>query len=182
MEATTTQQTTQQTTVQETAQDTMMPAQPQKEHECLQKLVGEWTYESEVRMGPDQPTETFLGSEKVRSLNGLWVIAEGEGEMCAGGDMTSIMTLGYDPQKQGYVGTWVGSMMTYLWVYEGEMDAAERVLTLKAEGPAMTGSGMAQYKDVIEFKSDDHRMLTSYILNDDGQWHQFVTTTYRRKA
>lgn len=170
MEATTTQQ------------EQMMPAQPQKEHQWLQKLVGEWTYESKVIMGPDQPVETFSGTETVRSLSGLWVIAEGQGEMCAdGGDTTTVLTLGYDPQKQKYVGAWIGSMMTFLWVYEGELDGAERVLTLNVEGPAMTGSGMAQYKDVHEFKSDDHRVLTSHIQGDDGQWHQFATVTYRRK-
>lgn len=178
MEATTTQQTTTQA---DSTQENMMPAQPQKEHDWLQKMIGEWTYESEANMGPDQPSQTFSGSETVRSLGGLWVIAEGEGAMCSGGTMTSIMTLGYDPHK-GYLGTWVGSMMTHLWVYDGEMDSAERVLTLSAQGPAMSGDGMAQYRDVIEFKSDDLRTLTSHILGEDGQWHQFVTTTYRRKS
>jgi hypothetical protein len=71
--------------------------------------------------------------------------------------------------------------MTYLWIYDGEMDANERVLTLNAEGPAMSGEGkMAKYRDVIEFKSDEHRVLTSHILGDDGLWHQFMTAHYRR--
>ncbi len=179
MEATTTPQTT---TQPESTQEIMMPAQPHKEHDWLHKMVGEWTYESEADMGPDQPSQAFTGSETVRSLGGLWVIAEGQGEMCSGGTMTSIMTLGYDPQTQGYTGTWIGSMMTHLWVYAGEMDAAERVLTLNAQGPAMSGDGMAQYKDVIEFKSDDCRTLTSSVLGDDGEWHQFVTTTYHRQS
>jgi hypothetical protein len=62
-------------------------------------------------------------------------------------------------------------MMTHLWVYEGELDADERVLTLKAQGPSMASEGkMTQYKDVTEFKSDDHRVLTSHILSDDGNW------------
>ena len=34
----------------------------------------------------------------------------------------------------------------------------------------MSGAGkMAQYRDVIEFKSDDHRVMTSHALGDDGQ-------------
>jgi len=91
------------------------------------------------------------------------------------------MTLGYDPQKKRYVGTFIGSMMTHLWVYDGALDAAERVLTLDAEGPSMAAEGkMAKYQDVIELKSDDHRMLTSHVLGDDGTWHQFMTANYRR--
>jgi hypothetical protein len=167
-----------------------MKTELQKEHQWLQKLVGEWTYETEAMMGPDQPPEKSTGTERVRCLGhnesfaqgGLWVLAEGQGEMPGCGIATTMMTLGYDPQKGRYVGTWVGSMMTYLWVYDGEMDAAEKVLTLNAEGPAMSGEGkMAKYKDVIEFKSDDHRVLTSHLLGDDGQWHRFMTANYRRK-
>jgi hypothetical protein len=92
------------------------------------------------------------------------------------------MTLGYDPQKKRYVGTWVGSMMTYLWVYDGALDSAEKMLTLYTEGPSMSTEGkMATYKDVIEFKNDNHRVLISHVLGEDGMWREFVTTHYRRK-
>ena len=40
---------------------------------------------------------------------------------------------------------------------------------------------MAKYKDVYEFKSDDHRVLTSRMLGDDGQWDTFMTAEYHRK-
>lgn len=40
---------------------------------------------------------------------------------------------------------------------------------------------MAKYKDVIELESDDHRVLTSHVLGDDGTWHRFTTAHYRRK-
>ncbi|MBE9079073.1 DUF1579 domain-containing protein [Romeria aff. gracilis LEGE 07310] len=163
-------------------QESMMNAEPQYEHQWLQKLVGEWTYETEASMGPDQPSEKATGTENVRSLGGLWIVAEGQGEMPGCGAVTMMITLGYDPQKQRYVGTWVGSMMTYLWVYDGELDADKKVLTLNSQGPAMTGEEkMANYKDVIEFEGDDHRILTSHALGEDGQWHQFMTAHYWRK-
>jgi len=156
-------------------------AEPQKEHQWLQKLVGEWTYETECHMGPDQPSK-FTGSEKVRSLGGLWIIAEGEGEMPGGGKANMIMTLGYDPQQKRYVGTWIGSMMTHLWVYDGSMDATGKILTLAAEGPSFTTEGkMGKYRDVIEIKTDNHRILSSHFLGDDGKWQQFMTAHYRRK-
>jgi hypothetical protein len=159
-----------------------MKTEPQKEHQWLQKLVGEWTFEAEATMGPGKPTARAEGTDSVRSLGGLWIMAEGQGEMPGGGAATTIMTLGYDPRKKRYVGTWIGSMMTHLWVYDGELDAAERVLTLEAEGPSMAAEGkMAKYKDVIEFKSDDHRVLTSHMQGEDGKWHGFMTANYRRK-
>lgn len=166
-----------------TQQDSTMKPEQQNQHQWLQKLVGEWTYETEAKMGPDQPPEKATGTETVRSIGGLWILAEGEGEMPGCGKATTIMTIGYDPEKQHYVGTWIGSMMTYLWTYDGELDPTEKILTLSSEGPAMTGEGkLAKYQDVIEFKSDDHRVLTSHVLGDDGQWHGFMTANYRRKS
>jgi len=156
---------------------------PQKEHDWLQQLVGAWTYESECVMAPGQPPGKFTGSENVRSLGGLWIHAESHGEMPGGGTAVMVLTLGYDPQQQQFTGTWVGSMMTHLWVYKGSLDAAEKVLTLNTEGPSCTGDGtLAKYKDVIEIKSNGHRVLTSHILGENGEWQAFMTANYRRKA
>lgn len=146
------------------------------------ELVGEWTSEADATMEPGKPPEKFKGTESVRSLGGLWILAEGQGEMPGGGAATTMMTLGYDPQKKRYLGTFIGSMMTHLWVYDGALDAGERVLTLETEGPSVAGDGkMAKYRDAIELKSDDHRVLTSHMLGEDGAWHGFMTATYRRK-
>ncbi|MEO0533890.1 MAG: DUF1579 domain-containing protein [Cyanobacteria bacterium P01_A01_bin.123] len=174
----------------QTQQELPMQTEPQAEHHWLQKLVGEWIYETEVVMGPDQPLEKATGTESVRwlsepgispSLGGLWILAEGQGEMC-GTVATTMMTLGYDPQKQRYVGTWISSMMAYLWLYDGELDEAKRVLTLNSKGPDMNVEGkMSNYKDVLEFKRDDLRVMTSYASGDDGQWYKFMTANYRRQ-
>ncbi len=158
-----------------------MDAQPQKEHQWLDRFFGEWTYESEYSMGPDQPPSKSKGFEVVRSLGGLWTIGEGEGEMPDGGTGKTLMTLGYNPQSDRYIGTFIGSMMTHLWIYNGSLDATEKVLTLDTEGPNFSQSVMAKYKDIIEFVSNDHRVLTSQILGDDGNWLQFMTAHYRRK-
>lgn len=163
-----------------------MQCDPQKEHQWLQKFVGEWTYECEASMGPDQPPGMFTGTESVRSIGGLWVMGEGRGEMPGGGQMTAILTVGYDPAKKKYVGSWIGSMMMNMWVYEGDVDAAGKVLTLNTEGPTMTADckpdgRMSKYRDVTEFKSNDHRVLTSWMQGEDGKWVSIMTATYRRK-
>lgn len=159
-----------------------MKTEPQQEHQWLQKLVGEWTYEVETPAKPGEPPEQPKGTESVRSLGGLWILAEGQGKMPDGGAATTMMTLGYDPQRKRYVGTWVGSMMTYLWVYDGALDEAGTVLMLDSEGPSMSDDGTtAKYRDTIEFESDDHRVMTSHVLRDDGTWHGFMTAHYRRK-
>jgi Protein of unknown function (DUF1579) len=159
-----------------------MKTEPQKEHQWLQKLVGEWTYEGEASMEPGKPPERFKGTESVRSLGGLWVLCEGHGEMPGGEPATTLMTLGYDPEKGRYVGTWIGSMMTHLWIYNGSLDAADKVLTLDSEGPSFASDGkLAKYQDVITLESADHRILTSRALDADGKWQEFMTAHYRRR-
>jgi hypothetical protein len=165
-------------------QETPMMAKPQREHHWLGHLVGDWTYESECAPESGQPAEKMRWTESVRSLGGLWIVAEAHGQMPGGEAATTIMTLGYDPQKSRYVGTFVASMMTHLWEYEGTLDETGRVLTLDTVGPNMSPAAegsMAQYQDIIEIKSEDHRLLTSQMLGDDGQWHVFMQAEFRRK-
>jgi hypothetical protein len=156
-----------------------MHAEPQKEHKWLEQLVGEWETEMEGSGGPDQPPVKHTGTESVRSLT-VWVQCEGT----VPGDvsMKTVMTLGYDPAKKKFVGTFIGSMMTNLWVYEGTLDEAGKKLTLDAEGPSFTEPDKtAKYKDTIEIVSPDHRTLSSQFRADDGTWHHFMTAHYRRK-
>ena len=156
--------------------------EPQAEHEWLQKLVGEWTFETEPMKGPDGVEAKHKGIDRVRPLGRYWVIGEGEGDMPGGGTAELRMTLGYDVPKKRFVGTWIGSMMPHLWVYDGELDASRMILTLNADGPSMAGDGsMSKYQDIIEFRSDDHRLLRSQVLQKDGTWNHFMTAHYRRK-
>jgi hypothetical protein len=164
-----------------------MQVEVQKEHRWLHKLVGEWTSESECQTAPDQPTQTLRGTESVRTIGDIWVQCEGSGEMPGGGKATMVMTLGYDSHKQRFVGTWIGSMMNHLWIYDGSLDSNEKVLSLESDGPAFSDDGkpiegkFARYRDAIEFKSDEHRVLTSCVRGEDGKWSEpFVTVHYRR--
>ena len=160
----------------------MQAPEPQKEHQWLHRLVGEWTFESECSVAADQPPIKSTGWETVRSLGGLWTIGEGASEVPEGGMCDSIMTLGYDPQSKRFVGTFIASMMTHLWPYNGTLDASGNVLTLDTEGPSFAGDGtIAKYQDIIEFLDNDHRTLSSQILGADSQWKPFMKAHYRRK-
>ena len=156
-------------------------AAPQREHHWLQKLVGEWTYEGECPSEPGQPPMKSLGTESVRSLGGLWIMAEGHGTMPDGSPATTLKTLGFDPRRGRYVGALIGSMMDFMWHLNGALDAAERELVLDADGPSMADpTQTTKYRDAIEFVSDDHRIVTSQVLGDDGTWQRYLTAHYRR--
>lgn len=158
-----------------------MFGEPQKEHAWLQKLVGEWTYESDCFMGPGEPNQKFKGRQTVSALGGFWIIGEGTGEMPGGGEASTRITIGYDPAKGRYVGTWVGSMMPNLWTYEGEVDASGKVLTLESVGPSFAGDGTTStYQDIFEWKDDDTHLFRSRVQQPDGTWNQFMVAEYKR--
>jgi hypothetical protein len=66
------------------------------------------------------------------------------------------------------MGTKTEGKLFYGWVIVG----ASMVITcvgFGVEGPDMADAGkIAKYKDVIEIKTPDHRVLTSHMLGDDG--------------
>ena len=106
-----------------------MFAKPQKDHEWLHQLLGNWKVHHDCEM-PDGTKSTTEGTMNCRSLGGMWLICESMGESPEGEAWSSLMTLGFDPTKGHYVGTFVGSMMANIWEYEGELDASGKRLPL----------------------------------------------------
>jgi hypothetical protein len=156
-----------------------MQTEATAQHQWLQRWVGEWRYESEGENEPGKPPIRDKGTERVRALGEAWIVCEAHSDAPDG--MSSILTLGYDTEKKRFVGTFVGSMMTFLWLYDGELDAAGTTLVLSSEGPSFAEEGKtAKYRDTVEVRSEDHHVFTSSYLADDGSWHAFMTTHYRR--
>ena len=163
------------------AQELPQFPQPTKEHQLLQKFVGEWESTAEGKMGPDQPVMTCKGTATSRMLGGFWLVTENDNEMM-GMKIVAVQTIGYDPAKKKYIGTWVDSMINHMWEYEGTVDAAGKKLTLEAEGPNFVAAGKtAKFRDAYEFKSPDHIEVTSSMQGEDGKWVEFMTGQLRRK-
>lgn len=170
------------TEMQEMEPQEMGGTKPEPQHEWLQKLVGEWTTETVMNMGPDQEPMTSTGTESVKSLGGLWAMGEGKGKMPDGNEATTYYALGWDVTFKEYRGCFFGSMTSHLWKYAGELSADGKTMTLNCEGPSFTRDGeTANYRDVIEIIDDNYRTLTSWGESDDGQWQKYMTMHVRRK-
>jgi Protein of unknown function (DUF1579) len=147
------------------------------EHQFLTQFIGEWTYSTKYLMGPNQPPMIMNGTETVRGVGDLWTLAEGKNE-----HGTSIMTLGFDTKLNKFVGTFIASMMTNIWHYQGTLDATGKVLALDARGPSMMDpNNDADYVDTIEAVDANTRTLKSKVKTPDGTWVEFMWATYTRK-
>jgi hypothetical protein len=152
-----------------------------REHEWLKQLAGEWEFAGEATIAPGSPPMKSEGNESAKMLGDLWLVGEAQSTFM---DMRirSMITIGYDPEKKKFVGTWIDSTSTYLWHYTGFLDESGKVLTLEAEGPDHRNPGkMAKFRDVFEVKSENEKTLKSMAQDEKGEWVTFVTTTYRRK-
>lgn len=156
-----------------------MFAEAQKEHRWLDQLVGDWTFAHECTM-PDGTQVSNPGTMECRMLGDLWLICESRGRSDDHGEWSAIMTLGFDPAQGQYIGTFIGSMMTHIWLYRGRLDASGMKLPMATEGPKFDGSGMGQYRDTIEILDGDTWVLSSELLTDEGTWVQFMQGKHLR--
>jgi hypothetical protein len=109
-------------------------------------------------------------------------VCEGEGKMP---DSDAVFRynciLGFDPIKKKFVGTWVGSMMTHLFTYEGVLDKAGVSLPLDTMGPDFADPAkLAHYQDIYEMHKDGRRELWSQTKSPDGTWMKFMSCDYTR--
>jgi hypothetical protein len=153
---------------------------PAAEHEWLKKFEGEWTTESKATMIPGQPEMQCKGTVSCRMLGGFWVVNEWNGDM-NGVEFKGLQTLGFDPAKKKYVGTWVDGMTSHMWKYEGQVEDNRRIV-LQAKGPNFMAEGKeTDFRDIYEFKSDTEMIVKSEMLGEDGKWITFMHGTSTRR-
>lgn len=155
---------------------------PRAEHKWLQNIAGNWTYEFECSMGPDLPPEKSSGPMSASMLGDVWVVMESESKAPQSGETVhSVWTLGFDPQKERVVGSFVCSVMTYFWTYNGKIDFDSNTMTLDAPGPGFGDpSRIVDYQDIIQFIDQDYFVLRSQMKLESGEWVPFMRGDYRR--
>ena len=162
-------------------QDMAQAAGPTPQHEWLLQLVGEWVVRSEASMEPGAEPESMDSTQSVRAIGKLWIQMEGHA-MVGETPLTTLLTLGYDPDQEAFVGTWIDSMQTHLWTYRGRLDEERRTLTLETEGPGFGDPQMtSRYRDRIERTGPDSWVLTSSVELEDGTWTEFLRSEARLK-
>jgi hypothetical protein len=158
------------------AQMPPMPA-PGPEHEMLKKDVGTWDATVEMSASPEMPASVSKGVEKVTMLGGFWQLSEFQSEMM-GMPFEGRGTMGFDPAKKKFVGTWVDSMTPGYYTVEGTYDAATKTLTATMEGPDPSGK-VTRTKETTEWKDADTRVFTMYA--PDGKTVSMRISYKRRK-
>jgi hypothetical protein len=167
----------------------MQVPQATEHHKWLAQLVGSWDGVAEMIMGPDQPPMTSKGAVHYRMLGELWLLGDMETPMDDDApSCVNMITLGFDPLQDKYVGNFISPMMTMMWIYSGSREGNK--LVLDTIGPDMSPGAepgpdgkprMVPYQDIFEVVSPDEHTLRSQVKQDDGSWVQFMFCRYTRK-
>lgn len=147
-----------------------MKAELRWQHEWLHALTGDWTIHAETP-----------STERVNAFGENWVRFEGHMPLPDGSAAHYSMTLGYNPESDQFVGSWIGTMMNHHWVYAGTLNEDKTTLTLFSHGPGFEATdGHIPYRDTIVLDGPDQRRLLSAFQNADGNWVQFMEVKYTR--
>lgn len=157
-------------------------SKPGPQHRFLERLLGEWVVTSSAHHpGYDADDPDKQWRETVRTLGGIWFVAESGGLMPNGERGQMMITLGFDAKAGRYVGSWVGSMMDTLWLYSGWVEPDGNTLILEAEGPSFSDPSKTElYRDTITFLDADHRRFTGAVRQADGTFKEFMRDDMKR--
>lgn len=104
-------------------------AKPGAPHRLLASLAGTWTTRTRARMDADAaPMEGTGSCEQKMILGGRFLRQEYTGEMM-GMTFTGVNLIGYDNHTGKFVSTWVDTMNTGIFYFEGSGDAEGKTMT-----------------------------------------------------
>jgi hypothetical protein len=160
------------------AQDSKLYA-PQPEHGLLKRFAGAWTFEKKSTPRDGSPSQN-LGSGEMRGelLGAFFVVCRWSGNIYET-DFSAVQTLGYDVDKEEYSGSWVDSIMSYRWQFNGSLESEGNELVIVASGPG-PGGGTTTFRERYQFNSANSITVVAEILQDE-QWVTFMSTQLTRK-
>ena len=152
-----------------------------KELDVLKQDVGTWDCEMKMWMsGPDSDPMVVKGTEKLEMFGGIWQMSEFKADM-GGVTFEGRGTVGYDPVKKKYIGTWIDSMNPYMSYMEGTYDESEKSMTMMMKGTGPDGKPMVG-KNVSENKDEKTRVFTMFNKTPGGdEWVKSMQITYKKK-
>ncbi len=150
---------------------------PQPEHALLRRFVGEWSFVKKAVPADGKSAIVGRGEISARMVGDFFALCQWKGDLY-GTDFEAVQTLGYSITKKQYVGTWIDSILSHLWHFEGEANKAGNKVVVIAEGPG-PGDGTAEFKETYDFRSPDEIVITGE-MKQGNQWIPFMTTELKR--
>ncbi|MGA7826625.1 MAG: DUF1579 domain-containing protein [Geobacteraceae bacterium] len=151
---------------------------PSAAHKLLSRMEGSWDVKSTCWMAPGSPVESSGTSEQKMVLDGRFLQQEFAGDMM-GSPFDGIGYLGYDNHKGKYVSTWMDTMGTGIYYFEGSAGSDGRSITLTCDFDDPV-QGPVTWRTVTRLWDDDSMKFEMYSTNSSGKEEKMAEMTYTR--
>lgn len=153
------------------------PMKPNEEHSRLMADVGVW--DAEISMVTPDGKTASTGVEKVEKLGELWTVSNFKYEFM-GVPVQGHGTMGYDPEKKKYVGTWVESGSPYFSTLEGEYDEEKKAIVYKMQGKDEMGND-AEYRIITSSQDATHRSFELHAKIGEDEFMKVLDIKYIKR-
>ena len=149
-----------------------------KEHELLASTCGTWNVDCTYFMDPSQPPMKTKAVETVEPVGAYWTVSHFKSDMM-GAPFAGRATMGYDTRRKTWVGTWIDSMSTHLFVMEGTLDD-DGTLEMRCEGPCMVTGNPTTFRGVHKNVGGDSQSFDFFTTMPDGNEVQMFHYEYTK--
>jgi hypothetical protein len=153
---------------------------PGAPHRLLAKWAGSWTTKTRAFMGPGEPPMESTGTcEQKMLFDGRYLQQEYAGEMMDS-PFTGINLIGYDNHTGNYVSTWIDSMSTGIYCFEGSASADGKSITQECsyDDPV---KGPVVWRSVTNIVDDETLVYEMYITSREGKEEKAMEMTLTKK-
>ncbi len=156
-------------------------ATPGPHHKQLASKVGTWTTKTKSWMDPTQPPMESIGScRNTMLLDGRFLHEECTGSMM-GQPFTGIGLNGYDNHTHKYVSTWMDSMGTGIYLFEGTASADGKTITqLSSYDDPMEGH--MKLRAVTTIVDENSHIFEMFSTGKSGKEAKMMEIMYARKS
>ncbi len=153
---------------------------PGDPHKRLASMVGSWTTKTKAWMEPDKPPMEGQGTcEQKMLLDGRYLQQEYTGDMM-GEPFTGINLIGYDNHTKKYVSTWIDSMSTGIYYFEGTASPDGKTITQESryDDPVR---GPTTWQSITRIVDDNTLEYEMYLTSKGGKKEKMMEMTVTRK-
>ncbi len=153
---------------------------PGDPHKRLASMVGSWTTKTKGWMEPDKPPMEGQGTcEQKMLLDGRYLQQEYTGDMM-GEPFTGINLIGYDNHTKKYVSTWIDSMSTGIYYFEGTASPDGKTITQESryDDPVR---GPTTWQSITRIVDDNTLEYEMYLTSKGGKKEKMMEMTVIRK-
>lgn len=152
---------------------------PTAEHNRLREDAGVWKVQSTFYMDPNPATPPMVSEAKetVEMFGDFWRLGVYESNFM-GQTFKGQATLGYDPENEEYVSTWIDSMSPTFFCFRGSFEGD--TLVMKGRAFDCMSKMEANYRTTEVHTSPNERVFEMFMELPDGNEFKMMTHVYTR--